>query len=106
LKPTAKGAQIVVKWNTGQELWKDAQVDVFRKGEKEGPLSPIAINLANNGEYWWYLTPEDLKPFHVAVRIRSFYGGTQMDVTQSIITIDPRLSMLQGGRTPESGDRR
>jgi hypothetical protein len=92
LESTATRPQIVVKGNTGEELWKDAQVDVFRGNTKEGPWSPIAINLANSGGYWWFLSPEDLKPFYVAVRIRSFRGGTQVDVTQSVITVDPRLS--------------
>ena len=85
---------IVVQWNTGHEFWRDAQVDVLRSNTKEGPWVPIAINLSNGGEYWWFLTPEDLKPFYVAVRIRSVEGGIQMDVTKSVITIDPRLSQF------------
>jgi len=92
LNSTAAKPQIFVRWNPGHELWKDAQVDVFRSSTKEGPWIPIAINLSNSGEYWWFLTPEDMKPFYVAVRIRSLDSGTQMDVTHSAITIDPKLS--------------
>jgi len=92
--------QVVVQWHTGHELWRDAQIDILRGGTKEGPWSPIAINLINSGEYWWFLTPEDLKPFHVAVRIRSFRGGTQMDITRYAITIDPaRLVTVQSAQS-------
>ena len=94
LNPTAMRPQVVVRWNTGHEPWHDAQIDIFRSNTKEVQAgvqpSPIAINLPNNGEYWWYLTPEDLKPFHVVVRIRSLYGGIHTDVTQKVITIDPQ----------------
>ena len=90
LNQTATRPQIVVRWNAGQELWRDAQIDILRSSTKEGVPSPIAINLPNSGEYWWFLTPEDLKPFHVVVRIRSLYGGIRTDVTQTAITIDPQ----------------
>jgi hypothetical protein len=93
--------QVVVQWHTGTELWQDAQIDIFRGGTEEGPWSPIAINLGNSGGYWWFLTPEDMKPFYVAVRIRSFRGGTQMDMTQSAITIDPaKVFTVQSARSP------
>jgi hypothetical protein len=95
LNHTDAKPQIVVSWNTGHDLWRDAQIDILRSNTKEGPWSPIAINLSNSGEYWWFLMPEDLKPFYAAVRIRSFHGGIQMDVTQSVITIDPRLAQFQ-----------
>ena len=95
MNTTSARPQIVVKWNPGHELWKDAQVDVFRSSTKEGPWTPIAINLSNSGEYWWFLTPEDMKPFYVAVRIRSYIGGTLMDVTHSPVAIDPKLSLSQ-----------
>jgi len=92
--------QIVVKWNTGPELWRDAQIDILRSNTKEGQWLPIAINLPNSGEYWWYLSPEDLKPFYVAVRIRSAHAGSSVDITQSRIEIeiDPRLAVFQGQR--------
>ena len=93
--------QVVVQWHTGTELWGDAQIDIFRGSTKEGPWSPIAINLGNSGGYWWFLTPEDLKPFYVALRIRSFRGGTQMDMTQSAITVDPaKVFTVQSARSP------
>ena len=92
LNPTRSGLQIVVMWNAGHASWQDAQIDVFRGESKEGEMTPIAINLPNSGEYWWFLTPEDLKPFHITVRIRSMYGEIREDVTQSAITIDPKLS--------------
>ena len=90
--------QIVVRWNTGDEqLRRFAQIDVLRSSAEE-QWTPIAINLPNNGEYWWYLSPEDLKPFYVAVRIRSLHGGSSVDVTQSKIEIDPRLAVFQSQR--------
>jgi hypothetical protein len=92
LNPTETRPQIVVRWNPGQELWRDAQIDILRGTTKEGPWTPIAINLSNSGEYWWFLTPEDLRPFYVAVRVRSFRGGTQMNITQQVITVGPKLS--------------
>ena len=81
--------RIVVQWNPGQERWEDAQIDILRSSTLAGPWIPIAVNLPNSGEYWWFLTPEDLRPFHVAVRIRSLSAGIREDVTQSAITIDP-----------------
>ena len=91
--------QIVVRWNTGHEqTWGNAQVDVLRGNTGEDQWSPIAINLPNNGEYWWYLSPEDLNPFYIAVRIRSVHGGNSVDVTQSRIEIDPRLALFQSQR--------
>lgn len=101
LNTAATKPQVVVQWHTGHELWRDAQIDIFRGNTKEGPWFPIAINQANSGEYWWFLTPEDLKPFHVAVRIRSFRGGIQMDITQSAIAIDPtKVFTVQSARSP------
>ena len=84
LNPVAAGQQIIVRWNAGDGLWQDAQIDVLRGGSKEGPWFPIAINLPNSGEYWWFITPEDLKPFYIAVRIRSAQGGIREDVTYEI----------------------
>ena len=90
--------RIVVMWHTGPELLRGAQIDVLRVNA-EGQRTPIAINLENNGEYWWYLSPEDLKPFYVEVRIRSLHGGISVDATRDQITIDPQqLAMLQSQR--------
>ncbi|MCL2711018.1 MAG: hypothetical protein FWE95_09060 [Planctomycetaceae bacterium] len=91
--------RIVVRWNTGNEQLSGAQIDVFRSSAQAGPRTPIAINLRNNGEYWWYLSPEDLNPFYIAVQIRSLHGGISVDVTRDPIAIDPRqLPVLQSQR--------
>ena len=98
LNNTDTRPQIVVRWNTGDEpLRRIAQIDILRSNT-EGQWTPIAINLPNNGEYWWYLSPEDLKPFYVAVRIRSLHSGSSVDVTQSKIEIDPRLAVFLSQR--------
>jgi len=99
LNNTDTRPQIIVRWNTGHEQsWGNAQIDVLRGSTREGQWSPIAINLPNNGEYWWYLSPEDLNPFYVAVRIRSVHSGNSVDVTQSRIEIDPRMALFQSQR--------
>ena len=91
--------RIVVQWNTGPEQsWGNAQIDVLRGTTREGQWSPIAINLPNSGEYWWYLSPEDLNPFYIAVRIRSVHSGNSVDITQSRIEIDPRLPLSPSQR--------
>ena len=91
--------QIVVRWHTGNDLWEGAQIDVFRSSSNESQWSPIAINLPNSGEYWWYLSPEDLQPFYIAIRIRSLHGGSSVDVTQRKIEIDDsRLAVFQSQR--------
>jgi len=95
LNTTATKPQVVVQWNSGQEFWQDAQIDILRSSTKEGQRVPIAINLPNNGEYWWFLSPEDLKPFFLTVRIRSLHGGIHTDVTPSPIEIDSRLARFQ-----------
>jgi hypothetical protein len=66
--------QLVVKWNTGGEQWKDAQVDVLRSFNGQEPFFPVAINLDNTGQYWWFLSAEDFKPFYLRIRIRSTAG--------------------------------
>jgi len=92
--------KIVMNWNPGNEFWQDAQIDVLRSNTKEGERIPIAINLPNNGTYWWFLSPEDLKPFYVTVRIRSLHGGIHTDITQYPITIDPSRLAQFGGQKP------
>ena len=86
---------VIVQWHTGNEFSRDAQIDVLRSSTKEGPWVPVAINLQNSGEYWWFLTPEDLKPFFIAVRTRSLHGGIQMNVTQTAIEIDSKMAQFQ-----------
>jgi hypothetical protein len=96
LRGTAARPQIVVRWSTGDEPWKDAQIDILRSNTKEE--QPIALNLPNNGEYWWFFTPEDLKPFHVVVRIRSLGVDIHTDITPQAITIDPQSFKSLDGR--------
>ena len=103
LNNAATRPQIVVRWNTGDEqLRHEAQIDVLRSSMPENTTErewlPIAINLPNSGEYWWYLSPEDLKPFYLALRIRSLHGGSNVDVTQSRIEIDPQLAVFLSQR--------
>ncbi|MDR1962755.1 MAG: hypothetical protein LBQ50_03140 [Planctomycetaceae bacterium] len=91
LNTTSNRPQIIVKWHIGDAPWRDAQIDVLRGAVAQGPWQPIAINLQNNGEYWWFLTPADLKPFFIMVRIRSVHNGVSSDVTESPIEINPAL---------------
>ncbi|MDR0706236.1 MAG: hypothetical protein LBF88_14780 [Planctomycetaceae bacterium] len=83
--------QIIVKWNIGDAPWQESQIDVLRGSTIRGPWQPIAINLRNNGEYWWYLSSLDLNPFFIMVRIRSFQSGVASDVTELPIEINPTL---------------
>jgi len=89
------GPLMIVLWHTGHESWHDAQVHVLRGSSSEGPWIPIATNLPNNGEYWWFLTPGDLQPFYVAVQVRSLSGGVQMGISPSAITIDPAVAQFR-----------
>ena len=83
--------RVVVRWNTGEESWQMAHVDVLRGTLPQGPWLPIATNLPNNGEYWWFVTKEDTKPFYVSVRLRAASGVSTSDVTRSPIRIDPTM---------------
>ncbi|MDR2757010.1 MAG: hypothetical protein LBC20_15040 [Planctomycetaceae bacterium] len=89
LNNTSSQPQIIVKWNIGDVPWQESQIDILRASSKQGPWQPIAINLRNNGEYWWFLTSLDLNPFFIMVRIRNIHNGTTADITQSPIKIDP-----------------
>jgi hypothetical protein len=97
LNNTSTQPQIIVKWNIGNAPWQDSQIDILRGSSMQGPWQPIAINLRNNGEYWWFLTSLDLNPFFIMVRIRSIHNGAAFDITQSPIEIDPTL--LKQGST-------
>ena len=91
--------RIIVNWNTGTEQqWSGAQIDVLRYSVQDEGWFPIAINLPNTGIYWWYLSPEDLKPFYVAIRIRSPHSGNNVDITQKKIEINPQLAVFQSQR--------
>ncbi|MDR3234322.1 MAG: hypothetical protein LBT46_11785 [Planctomycetaceae bacterium] len=81
--------QVIVQWSQGDVLWRDAQIDVLRRTDKDGPWLPISMNLPNTGEYWWFVTQEDMKPFFLMLRIRSIHGGTQTDTTARAIAIKP-----------------
>lgn len=85
--------QLVVKWNTGGESWKGAQADILRSFNAKGqePYFPIAINLENAGQYWWFLSSDDLKPFFIRIRLRSAAGGILTDTTSMPIQISPNL---------------
>lgn len=91
LNNTSAQPQIIVKWNIGDAPWQESQIDILRGSSEQGPWQPIAINLRNNGEYWWFLTSLDLNPFFIMVRIRSLHSGTASDITQSPININPTL---------------
>ncbi len=83
--------RVVVRWNTGDESWRTAYVDVLRGASPQGPWLPIATNLPNNGEYWWFVTNDDFKPFYVSVRLRAPSGASTADATRSPIRIDPAM---------------
>jgi hypothetical protein len=90
LNNSSQKPQIIVKWNVGDPRWRDSQLDILRGTTQQGPWFPIVINLQNSGEYWWFLTHDDLKPFYIMLRIRSLHGGINTDVTQSPIAINPK----------------
>ncbi|MDR0611374.1 MAG: hypothetical protein LBG58_14790, partial [Planctomycetaceae bacterium] len=98
LNTTAAQPQIIVKWNVGDAPWQESQIDILRGSTMNGPWQPIAINLRNNGEYWWFLTSLDLNPFFVMVRIRSFQSGVASDVTDTPIEINPALLKQSSSR--------
>lgn len=91
LNNTASQAQIIVKWNVGDDSWKNARVDVLRGDTSTGPWEPIATHLPNSGEYWWFLTQDDLKPFHLMVRTRNAQGTVHSDATQTPIQIPAEM---------------
>ncbi len=83
--------RMVVRWNSGGETLQTAFVDVLRGESLSGPWLPIATNLANSGEYWWFITKDDFKPFHIAVRLRTVSGTTLSDATVSPIRLNPSM---------------
>ncbi len=84
------GPRIVVKWHQGDAAWQDSQIDVMRSTTATGPWFPVATNLPNQGEYWWYLSAEDLRPFYIMLQMRALRGGVHVDITKSPIKIDPK----------------
>ena len=83
--------RVVVRWDIGDESWRTAHVDVLRGTSPQGPWFPIATNLPNSGEYWWFVTNDDFKPFYVSVRLRVLSGASTVDATRSPIRIDSTL---------------
>ncbi|MDR2642926.1 MAG: hypothetical protein LBC74_09045 [Planctomycetaceae bacterium] len=79
--------QIIVKWNSGDSAVSGKLVDVLRGESENGLWQPIAIGLPNNGEYWWYVSPEDKKPFYIKIRTRNSVEVICEDTTKSPITI-------------------
>ena len=83
--------RVVVRWDIGNESWQSAYVDILRGTSPLGPWLPMATNLPNNGEYWWFVTKEDFKPFHVSVRLRLSSGASTSDATRLPIRIEPAM---------------
>lgn len=95
LNTAASQPQIIVKWNPGDAPWRDARIDLFRcadipEAEMSSPWFPVATNLPNSGEYWWYLSNDDFKPFRILLQIRAPQGSVHFDTTRSAIRIDPK----------------
>ena len=86
-----KQPRIVVRWDIGDGVWPSAYADVLRGDSPQGPWAPIAMNLPNSGEYWWFVTKEDLRPFYVSVRLRVPSGASTSDATRSPIRIEPAM---------------
>lgn len=85
--------QIIVKWHSGDATWQAVQTDILRAETLQGPWLPMATNLRNTGEYWWFVSQDDFRPFHVMVRMRTLGGVVGSDATQQPIRINP--AMLQ-----------
>ena len=83
--------RVVVRWIAGDESWQPAYADVLRGPSPQGPWFPMATNLPNNGEYWWFVTKEDFKPFYVSLRLRLPSGASTSDATRSPIQLEPAM---------------
>ena len=91
LADVQKQPRVIVRWNGGDATWQTAYTDVLRGSTPQGPWLPIATNQPNSGEYWWFVTNEDTKPFYVSVRLRLPFGASTTDTTRSPIRIDPTV---------------
>lgn len=96
LNTAEKQPQIIVKWNPGGPAWHGVQVDVLRGATLQGPWLPIATNLPNNGEYWWYVSVDDMQPFHLMVRLRTLSGIVGGNATRQPIRLDPTMFRRPG----------
>lgn len=67
------------------------RADLLRGSTVEGPWEPIVVGLENTGEYWWYVSAVDFKPFYVAVRTQATDGRFTFDTTRSPIKIDATM---------------
>ncbi len=76
LNTATSPAQIIVKWQVGNDESRSGLIDVLRATSLDGPWQPIAKSLPNSGEYWWYLSEIDLEPFYVRVY---FYDAEMQD---------------------------
>jgi hypothetical protein len=79
--------QIIVKWSNGDSSESGKLADVLRGESADGVWQPIAIGIPNNGEYWWYISPEDKKPFYLKIQTRNSINIINEDITKSPITI-------------------
>ncbi|MDR2345679.1 MAG: hypothetical protein LBE18_06400 [Planctomycetaceae bacterium] len=79
--------QIIVKWDSSDLSATGNLADILRGESSTGPWQPIAIGLPNNGEYWWYFSPEDKKPFYLMIRTRNAIDIIGEDITQAPITV-------------------
>ncbi|MDR1290068.1 MAG: hypothetical protein LBK06_02585 [Planctomycetaceae bacterium] len=79
--------RIIVRWNSENLSAAGSLADVMRGESAAGQWKPIAIGLPNNGEYWWYVSPEDKRPFYLMIRTRNSIDTICEDTTKSAITI-------------------
>ncbi|MDR2761067.1 MAG: hypothetical protein LBB88_00515 [Planctomycetaceae bacterium] len=80
--------QIIVKWSCGDFVTAGKLADVMRAESVNGEWKPIAVGIPNNGEYWWYVSPEDKKlPFYLMIRTRNSIEIIGEDITKSPITV-------------------
>ncbi|MDR1485598.1 MAG: hypothetical protein LBT09_12345 [Planctomycetaceae bacterium] len=80
--------QIIVKWDVGEVSVSGKLADVLRSDSAAGVWQPIAVGIPNNGEYWWYISPEDKKPFYLKIRTRNAIDIINEDITKSPIKIN------------------
>jgi hypothetical protein len=79
--------QVIVKWSSENLSAAGNLADVMRGESSTGPWQPIAIGLPNNGEYWWYVSSGDKRPFYLMIRTRNSIDTICEDTTKSAITI-------------------
>ncbi|MDR1477842.1 MAG: hypothetical protein LBJ00_02760 [Planctomycetaceae bacterium] len=80
-------SQVIVKWGGENLVRSGVLADVMRGETAAGPWQPIAIGLPNNGEYWWYISSEDKKPFYLMIRTRNSFDIICETISKSAITV-------------------